>query len=179
MAETAPVPAKKAKAKIAKLTHSPYAVMMAAASKAMTERFGFSCQAILKYIVAHNKASDEKKAGARLKLALKKWVQAGKLKQAKGVGAIGSFKLAKGDAKPAAKMASKKPAAEKAAKKHTQREAAQVKVYHGPLELVLEEPDPSYLPESEVVIPPPRQRQPPRRYIEECYLRESTQERGM
>ncbi|MPC54164.1 Histone H5 [Portunus trituberculatus] len=139
MADSAPAaapaaPAKKAaKAKKApaKPTHPAYAVMIAEAIKALAERTGSSRQAILKYIVATYTVGDEKKAGVRLKLALKKQVQAGALKQVKGAGASGSFKLAKDEAKPAAKKpaakkaAAKKPAAKKpAAKKVAKKPAA-------------------------------------------------------
>ena len=63
---------------------------------------------------------DEKKVNAHLKLALRAGVKNGSLKQAKGTGASGSFRLS--DKKPAAKKATKtakkakKPAAKKAKK---------------------------------------------------------------
>ncbi|XP_047496056.1 histone H1-beta, late embryonic-like [Penaeus chinensis] len=112
---------KKAPAK--KPTHPQYAVMIAAAIKALKERTGSSRQAILKYIIANYKVGDEKKAGVRLKLALRKGVTKGTLKQMKGTGAAGSFRLAKDEAKPVAKKpvakkaAAKKPAAKKPAAK--------------------------------------------------------------
>ena len=102
--------------------------MIADAIKALAERTGSSRQAILKYIVSTYKVGDEKKAGVRLKLALRKQVQSGALKQVKGAGALGSFKLAKDEAKkpaakkPAAKKATKKPAAKKAAAKNFSEE---------------------------------------------------------
>ncbi|XP_063589071.1 histone H1-beta, late embryonic-like [Penaeus indicus] len=105
---------KKAPAK--KPTHPQYAAMIAAAIKALKERTGSSRQAILKYIIANYKVGDEKKAGVRLKLALRKGVTKGTLKQMKGTGAAGSFRLAKDEAKPA-KKAAKKPAAKKPAAK--------------------------------------------------------------
>merc|ERR1712183_657462 len=127
MADAAAPAKKAAKAKkpAAKPTHPAYAVMVAAAVKALKERTGSSRQAILKYILANYKVGDEKKAGLRLKLALKKGVLSGALKQVKGAGASGSFKLAKEEKvkkapakKPAAKKAAvKKPAAKKAAAK--------------------------------------------------------------
>lgn len=125
MADAAPAaPAKKApKAKGAakKPTHPSYAVMIAQAIRELKERNGSSRQAILKYVVAENKLGDEKKAGVRVKLALRKQVQAGALKQVKGAGASGSFKLAEdvkeAKAKPAKKKVAKKPAAKKAAAK--------------------------------------------------------------
>ncbi|XP_066960003.1 histone H1-delta-like [Macrobrachium rosenbergii] len=122
----------KAKKPAAKPTHPPYGTMIAAAVKSLKERNGSSRQAILKYIVANYKVGDEKKAGSRLKLALKKGVTSGALKQVKGAGASGSFKLAKDDAKPAkkavkkpaAKKSPKKPAAKKPAKKPAAKKAA-------------------------------------------------------
>lgn len=128
MADTAK-PAAKAAKPAAKPQHPAYAVMIAAAVKALKERTGSSRQAILKYIVAHYKVGDEKKAGVRLKLALKKGVASGALKQVKGAGASGSFKLAKEEAKPvkkpaAKKVAAKKPAAKKVAKKPAAKKTA-------------------------------------------------------
>merc|ERR1712002_329738 len=110
---------KKAKAPKKPSTHPKYSVMIAAAIGALKERTGSSRQAILKYIIANNKVGDEKTAAVHLKLALKRGVASGALKQVKGVGASGSFKLVKAE-KPAAKpkkAAAKKPAAKKAAKK--------------------------------------------------------------
>ncbi|XP_068222773.1 histone H1-delta-like [Palaemon carinicauda] len=122
----------KVKKPAVKPTHPPYGTMIAAAVKSLKERNGSSRQAILKYIVANYKVGDEKKAGSRLKLALKKGVTSGALKQVKGAGASGSFKLAKEDAKPvkksapkpAAKKSPKKPAAKKPAKKPAPKKAA-------------------------------------------------------
>merc|ERR1712002_1106114 len=91
--------------------------MVAAAIKALKERSGSSRQAILKYIIANNKVGDEKKAASRLKLALKTGVAGGALKQVKGAGASGSFKLAKEEPKPKAAKVAKKPAAKKPAAK--------------------------------------------------------------
>merc|ERR1712055_404337 len=122
-------PAKKAKApkKAAKKAEHPaYAAMITAAVKALKERGGSSRQAILKYIIANYKVGDEKKAANRVRLALVRSVTAGTLKQVKGSGASGSFRIAKDD-KPAPKKAAKKKAApKKAAKKATtpKKEAA-------------------------------------------------------
>merc|ERR1712168_367039 len=132
MADAAAAPAKKAKAPkkpAAKPTHPAYAVMVAAAVKALKERSGSSRQAILKYIVANYTVGDEKKAASRLKLALKKGVASGALNQVKGAGASGSFKVAKEEAKPKVaakkpKAAAKKPAAKKAAKPAAKKAAA-------------------------------------------------------
>ncbi|XP_050706802.1 histone H1-delta-like [Eriocheir sinensis] len=133
MADAAPAatPTKKAtKAKAApkKPVHPSYAAMIADAIGALKERSGSSRQAILKYIVAHNKVGDEKKAGVRVKLALRKQVQTGALKQVKGSGASGSFKLAEdvkeAKAKPAKKKVVKKPAAKKVVKKPAAKKVA-------------------------------------------------------
>merc|ERR1711942_491013 len=141
-AAPAPAKAKAPKKKQAKPTHPPYSVMIIAAIKALKERSGSSKHNILKYIVANYKVGDQ--ASIRLNIALRKLGKAGKLKQVKGVGARGSFRIppkapsgkprgrpkskkpkkaakkpakkAKKAKKPAAKKAAKKPAAKKAAK---------------------------------------------------------------
>ena len=114
--------------------HPKYSEMIAAAIGALKERTGSSRQAIVKYIAANYKVSES--AGTHVKLALKRGVVSGSLKQVKGSGASGSFKLAekpkpakkkpaakKPAAKKAKKPAAKKPAAKKAAKK-TPKKAA-------------------------------------------------------
>merc|ERR1712142_666065 len=106
MADAAKPAAKKAKKPAAKPLHPPYAVMIAAAIKALKERGGSSRQAILKYILANNKVADADKAKVRAKLAIRKMLAAKKLVPVKG-----SFKLAKEPAKPKkAKKPKKKPA---------------------------------------------------------------------
>merc|ERR1712168_92591 len=138
MADAAAAPAKeavKAKKPAAKPTHPAYAVMVAAAVKALKERTGSSRQAILKYILANYKVGDEKKAGLRLKIALKKGVASGALKQVKGAGASGSFKLAKEEKvkkAPAKKPAAKKAPAKKVAKKPAAKKPAPKKVAKKP-----------------------------------------------
>ena len=118
--------------------HPKYADMIQAAIAALKERTGSSRQAIVKYIAANYKVSDS--AGTHVKLALKRGVASGQLKQVKGAGASGSFKnvekakpkpkkpaakkpAAKKAKKPAAKKA-KKPAAKKPAKKAAKKPAA-------------------------------------------------------
>ncbi|XP_063589072.1 histone H1-delta-like [Penaeus indicus] len=120
MADAAPK--KDAKKKAAKPSHPKYSDMIAAAIKALKERNGSSRQAIQKYIAANYKVGDSSEV--QVKLALKRGVASGALKQTKGTGASGSFRLAKVEAKPAPKKkpaakkpAAKKPAAKKAAKK--------------------------------------------------------------
>ena len=110
--------------------HPKYIEMVATAVAALKERGGSSRQAILKYISANFKVESTPATNSHLKLALKSGVKAGTLKQAKGTGASGSFKLgekpkkvAKKATKPKAakpkvkKTAAKKPAAKKTAAK--------------------------------------------------------------
>jgi len=86
-------PVKAVKAKTSKpAEHPKYIVMIAEALKKLNERSGSSRQALLKYIIANFKV-DPKTANQHLRLALKAGVKAGTLKQSKGVGASGSFKL--------------------------------------------------------------------------------------
>ena len=102
--------------------HPKYSEMIAAAIVALKERNGSSRQAIVKYIAANYKVGDS--AGTHVKLALKRGVAGGALKQTKGAGASGSFKVAE-KPKPAKKPAAKKPAAKKpAAKKAAKKTAA-------------------------------------------------------
>ncbi|XP_037790382.1 histone H1-delta-like [Penaeus monodon] len=106
--------AKKAKKPTPKPTHPKYSVMIAAALNSLKERNGSSRQAILKYILANYKVG-ETTTGVRLKLALRKGVAEGSLKQIKGTGAAGSFKLAK--AEPAAATGTPKKRGRPAGKK--------------------------------------------------------------
>ena len=130
MSDAAPVKVKKVKKPAAKKAadHPKYIDMVKAAIGTLKERNGSSRQAILKYINANYTVSE--KAPTNTKNALKKGVAAGSLKQVKGTGASGSFKLAekeKAAKKPAAKKAAtKKPAAKKAAtaKKPVAKKAA-------------------------------------------------------
>ena len=95
-----------------------YGAMLASAIAALKERNGSSRQAIVKYIMANFKVgTDQKAINSRVKVALKAGVKAGTLKQAKGTGASGSFKVAeKAKAvKKLPKKAAKKPAAAKKA----------------------------------------------------------------
>jgi len=115
-------PAKKTKKAAPKKVadHPKYVDMIAAAIESLKERSGSSRQAIVKYVSANYKVGDS--ANTHVKLALKRGVTSGVLKQVKGAGASGSFKLAEKPKKvvkkkPAAKKAAKKPAAKKAAKK--------------------------------------------------------------
>merc|ERR1711973_409214 len=103
-------------------THGTYASMIAAAITALKDKKGSSRQAIVKYIMANNNlgGADAKAVNTRTKVALKNGLKAGVLKNAKGTGVTGSFKLVKVEKpKKAKKPKAKKPAAKKktAAKK--------------------------------------------------------------
>ena len=117
--------------------HPKYAEMISAAVTALKDRSGTSKQAIVKYIAANYKVGDN--ANTHVKGALKRMVASGTLKQVKGAGASGSFKLAEkpkvvkkkkpAAKKPAAKKATpkkvaKKPAAKKATPKKAKKPAA-------------------------------------------------------
>jgi histone H1/5 len=92
--------------------HPTYASMIKESIIALKERGGSSRQAILKYILKHNNVGqDEKAVNAHLKVALRSGIKSGLLKQSKGVGASGSFRL--GEKKEATV---KKPKAKAAAK---------------------------------------------------------------
>lgn len=115
---------KAAKAKKAS-RYPAYNTMITEAITALAEKGGSSRQAISKYIVKQYKVSpDDKGAIAQLKLGLKRGVRTGALKQSKGSGASGSFKL--GSAKKEEKKKTKtksagktKPKKAKAPKKVT------------------------------------------------------------
>ena len=121
-----------AKPKKAPPAHPTYAVMVAAAVKALKDRTGSSRQAILKYIMANYKVGDDaKKVGVHLKLALKKAVAAGALKMAKESGkGAGCYKIgekAKEEKKPKKKPAAKKTPKKPAKKPKTPKKAAKPK----------------------------------------------------
>jgi len=132
---TAPakLPKKKTAAKPKKPSvHPKYSEMEATAIKALKERGGSSRQAILKYIIANfNVGKDAKLVNAHLKLALRAGVKNKSLKQLKGTGASGSFKI--GEVKAAKKPAKVKKAAKpkaakpKKAKKPAAKKAAGIK----------------------------------------------------
>ena len=121
MADAAPAVVKKAAKKTSKpkvpAAHPKYSVMVAQAIGALKERGGSSRAAVLKYILKNFKVGNNETAvNSHLKLALKAGVKAGSLKQAKGTGASGSFKLGEKPKAAKPKKAAKKPAAKKAAK---------------------------------------------------------------
>ncbi|KAH9515099.1 hypothetical protein Btru_019228 [Bulinus truncatus] len=107
-------------------------IMVNSAIEALKERGGSSRQAILKYIVANYKLGDNPTAiNARLKAALKAGVKAGALKQSKGTGAAGSFRIGEKKKvekpKAAKKVAEKKPKSPKKAAKPKKPAAAAAK----------------------------------------------------
>jgi histone H1/5 len=112
---TSPKKAKKAAPK-KPVDHPKYSEMIAAAIVALKERKGSSRQAISKYICANYKVGDS--PNVFIKQALKRGVAGNTLKQMKGTGASGSFKL--GDSV----VNKKKPVAKKTAAKKTPKKAA-------------------------------------------------------
>ena len=117
--------APKAKKPKAPATHPKYSEMVKAALGSLKERGGSSRQAILKYILKNfDVGKDEKAVNSRLKLALRAGVKNNGLKQAKGSGASGSFKL--GEVKKAPKPKKAKKAA-KPKKAKTPKKAAKPK----------------------------------------------------
>ena len=105
----------KAKAPKKAADRPTYAVMISAAIVAMKDRKGSSKQAIEKYVCANYKVGP--RYAGPFKMALKKGVETGALVQTKGVGASGSFKLAKVEKPAVKKPEAKKPAAKKPAAK--------------------------------------------------------------
>merc|ERR1711942_317510 len=123
-APAAPAPVKVVKEKKAAkpkkaTTHPSYNAMIKEAIAALKEKGGSSRQAILKYIIKTHKIKADNVSGAQLKLALKRGVASGDLKQSKGTGASGSFKLGvvKKAEKPKKKVVKPKKAAAKSPKK--------------------------------------------------------------
>ena len=115
-----------AKPKVA-AAHPAFAVMIAAAVKALKERNGSSRQAILKYVLANYQAGEAAKAQVRVRMALKKLVEAKKLVAGGAAGKKGSgcFKLPVAvKAEKPAKKAVKKPDAKKTAKKPAVKKVA-------------------------------------------------------
>lgn len=101
-------------------THPPVAQMVIAAIKALKERKGSSLAAIKKYIAANYKC-DVAKLAPHIRRFVKKAVTDGRLKQTKGAGAAGSFRIGSlpkpKKAKKPKKKKAKKPKKAKKAKK--------------------------------------------------------------
>lgn len=121
MSTATPAKAKKASKPKKPAAHPKYSDMIAKAITSLKERGGSSRQAILKHIMANfNVGKDGNQINAHLKQALKRGVAKGTLKQAKGTGASGSFRLGDKKASPKKKaVKAKKPKSpkKKAAKK--------------------------------------------------------------
>ena len=131
MADTSPK--KKVAAKPKKpAAHPKYSEMVGKAIAALNERGGSSRQAILKYIMANfNVGKDAKTVNVHLKLSLRAGVKNKSLKQSKGIGASGSFKIGE-VVKPKKKLAAKpkkavKPKAAKPKKAKTPKKTAAAK----------------------------------------------------
>ena len=138
MADTAAPAKKKVSKPKVPAAHPKYIDMIKAALGSLKERGGSSRQAILKYVMANYKVgNDVNSINAHLKLALKSGVKKGALKQAKGKGASGSFKLGdkpKAEKKPKAKKVAKPKAAKpkKAAAAKPKKAAGEKKVKKTP-----------------------------------------------
>lgn len=129
--------AKKVAKKVAKkpMEHPKYSDMVITAIKELKERKGSSRQAVAKYVKKEYKVKDN--ADTHIKAALKKGVTSGALKQVKGTGASGSFKVAdKAKVKKPKKAAAKKSSAKKAPKKTVKK----VKAAKKPKKKVVKKP---------------------------------------
>jgi histone H1/5 len=103
--------------------HPKYSEMVQQALATLKERGGSSRQAILKYIVKNFKVgNDENVVNTHLKMALRAGVKNASLKQSKGTGAAGSFRLGEEAKKP--KAVKKPKVAAAAAKKPTKAKSA-------------------------------------------------------
>ena len=127
MSSPAPAPAKKATKPKDSPAHPKYSEMVTEAVTSLKERGGSSRQAILKYICKNfNVGDNEIAVNARVKTALRSGVKNEVLKQSKGTGASGSFKLGEA-AKKAPKPKVVKPKAAKPKKVKTPVKAAKPK----------------------------------------------------
>ena len=137
-----PAKAKKAAKPKKAASHPKYIDMICAAITALKDRKGSSRQKIQGYVVANYKV-DAATVPQHLKVALRAGVAKGTLKQVKGVGAAGSFKVgekkaakpkkaAAKKAKKPKKAAAKKPAGEKKAAKPKKTPAKKVKKAKSP-----------------------------------------------
>lgn len=128
-AEPAPVEKKKATKKKSKKpakpsAHPKWREMVIAAVTELKERNGSSRQAILKYVIANYKDIDQKNGGNHLKMTLRACVKNGALKQSKGTGMSGSFKLGEKTSTKAKKPAAPKPKKSPAKKASPKKEKA-------------------------------------------------------
>ncbi|XP_006014077.1 histone H1.0-B [Latimeria chalumnae] len=86
---------KRSKASKPSTDHPKYSDMIESAIRAEKNRAGSSRQSIQKYIKSHYKVKEN--ADLQIKFAIKRLLHKGFLKQARGVGASGSYRLAKQD----------------------------------------------------------------------------------
>lgn len=116
MAETSAAPAKAKKSSKPKkpASHPKYSEMIKAAIVHDANRNGASRQSIQKYVKKNYKVGDN--VDVQIKLALKRLVESGMLRQTKGIGASGSFKLTKPEEPPKPKKAAPTSKPKKAAK---------------------------------------------------------------
>lgn len=115
MADKTPVKKTSKPKKVA--THPKYSEMVVTALGSLKERGGSSRQALLKYLMANfSVGEDSKVVNSHLKIALRNGVTKETLKQSKGTGAAGSFKLGE-KPKVEKKPKAKKPVTETKAKK--------------------------------------------------------------
>ncbi|KJH47450.1 linker histone H1 and H5 family protein [Dictyocaulus viviparus] len=112
-------------------SHPTYSAMIRKAVTELKDKSGSSKAAILKYVLSHYKLGDNvTKINTQLRTALKRGVIKGELKQVKGIGASGSFKLAeKKEATASKKTTVKKPASKvaKTVKRATKKPKAEKK----------------------------------------------------
>ena len=125
-AATAPKKATKVLKPKVVASHPPVAQMVNSAIRSLKDRKGSSLIAIKKYIGANYKA-DAAKLAPFIRRYLKKAVTDGKLSQAKGTGASGSFKLPSVEKKPAMKKVKKPKSPKKSAKKPAKKSPAKPK----------------------------------------------------
>nr|ACO10257.1 Histone H1-delta [Caligus rogercresseyi] len=107
---------KKKVAKKAPAAHPKYLDMVVGAIRGLKDTKGSSKHAIVKYIMSNYKVGDnDKHINTRVKLALKSGATEGVLKQVKGTGASGSFRVTDKSKKEPTKKASpkKKPTSPK------------------------------------------------------------------
>ncbi|NXV19019.1 H5 protein, partial [Cepphus grylle] len=128
-----PVPAPAAKPKRSRsarrpAAHPTYSDMIAAAIRADKSRGGSSRQSIQKYVKSHYKVGQN--ADVQIRLAIRRLLATGVLKQTKGVGASGSFRLAK--ANKAKKSPAKKRRKKVARKATSPRKAARARKAKSP-----------------------------------------------
>lgn len=127
MAETSAAPAKAKKSAKPKkpASHPKYSEMIKAAIVHDANRNGASRQSIQKYVKKNYKVGDN--VDVQIKLALKRLVESGMLRQTKGIGASGSFKLTKPEEPPKPKKAAPVSKPKKAAKPPKPKKAAKPK----------------------------------------------------